>query len=73
MSDHLRLRAAMAERGGVAWYAELKAAMGRRGLEAGCRDEVVVCIGHDTYVSAGLDDHPALRVFARGPEACSAI
>lgn len=56
----------MIERGGVARWADLKAAVGRRSIEAGCRDEVVVRIGYATYVSPGLDQHAALRAQTGG-------
>lgn len=66
MADHLRLRTAMIERGGVARWADLTADVGRRSVEAGCRDGVVLRIGHATYVSPGLDEHTAVRARTGG-------
>lgn len=56
----------MIERGGVARWADLKADVGRRGIEAGCRDGVVLRIGYATYVSPGLDEHAAAQAVAGG-------
>ena len=66
MSDHLRLRTALAERGGVARWSELKSEVGRRAVEAACRDGIIVRIAHDTYVSDGLDDQLKVRAATGG-------
>ncbi len=66
MTDHARLRAALAERGGVSVYADLIRDVGRRALERGCHDGVVRAVARGVYVSPGLDQHLATRARCGG-------
>ncbi len=66
VSDHLRLRTAMIERGGIARYTELLMEVGRRRLEAGCRAGIIVRAGRGVYLDPGLDEHLKTRAETGG-------
>jgi len=57
MTNHLRIRTVMAERGGAATAAELRSAVGHHRLEAAVRDGVITRVGWGRYVSPSLTDH----------------